>query len=189
MLAVGAGSGAAGGLAQRLVATGGKSAGTLSDVVVDATIGSATAGVLRGASVALRNTTARPPVASGRVLGSEGAFRRQYSALGRGRLGAETWGKRASLGDHFRRHGADFGARTADDYAAQASSFLRKSQVERLPTKTDARGVIRIYDPKTNTFGAYNADGTTRTFYKPDPAAHGYATNLDYWNAQPGASP
>jgi hypothetical protein len=84
MLAVGAGSGAAGGLAQRLVATGGKSAGTLSDVVVDATVGGATAGVLRGASVALRNVSARSPAASGRVLGSEAAFRRQYGELGRG---------------------------------------------------------------------------------------------------------
>ncbi|MET0413757.1 MAG: RHS repeat-associated core domain-containing protein, partial [Polyangiaceae bacterium] len=83
MLAIGGSSGAAGGLAQRLVASGGKSAGTLSDVVVDATIGGATAGVLRGASVALRNASVRPPVASGRVLGSEAAFRRQYGELGR----------------------------------------------------------------------------------------------------------
>ena len=34
------------------------------------------------------------------------------------------------------------------------------------PTKVDDNGVTRVYDPRTNTFGAYNADGTTRTFYK-----------------------
>jgi pyocin large subunit-like protein len=70
-----------------------------------------------------------------------------------------------------------------------ASAFLRRSQAQRFPTKIDAQGVIRVYDPKTNTLGAYNPSGTTRTLYKPDPAAHGYPTNLDYWNAQPGVSP
>lgn len=48
---------------------------------------------------------------------------------------------------------------------------------------------IRMYDPQSNTLGAYNADGTTRTPYKPDPTPHGYATNLDYWLAQPGFGP
>ena len=52
--------------------------------------------------------------------------------------------------------------------------------------QTPKSGVIRVYDPTTNTFGAYNPTGTTRTFYKPDPSAHGYPSNLDYWNAQPG---
>jgi len=103
--------------------------------------------------------------------------------------GASTWGKPETLADHFARHGADFGARTAQEYAEMASAFLRRSQAERLPTKIDAQGVIRVYDPKTNTFGAYNPGGTTRTFYKPGPATHGYPTNLDYWNAQPGGKP
>ncbi len=50
-------------------------------------------------------------------------------------------------------------------------------------------GAIRVYDPATNSFGSFNANGTTRTFYKPNPAQHGYPTNLDYWNAQPGGVP
>src|SRR5215472_7838690 len=101
----------------------------------------------------------------------------------------ESWGDPATLADHFARHGADFGATTADEYAAQASAFLQRSQAEGLPTKVDSRGVIRVYDPNTNTFGAYNPNGTTRTFYKPDPSIHGYPTNWDYWLAQPGSAP
>jgi hypothetical protein len=31
----------------------------------------------------------------------------------------------------------------------------------------DRSGNIRIYDPKTNTFGSYHKDGTPRTFFKP----------------------
>ena len=61
--------------------------------------------------------------------------------------------------------------------------------MEGLATKIDARGVIRVYDEATNTFGSFNASGATRTFFKPDPKIHGYPTNLDYWNAQPGVAP
>ena len=101
------------------------------------------------------------------------------------RLGTkDSWGKLSTLDDHFARHGADFGATSADDYARQASEFLQQpGTLTKIDPKT---GAIRAYDPATNSFGAYNATGTTRTFYKPDPAQHGYPTNLDYWNAQPG---
>jgi hypothetical protein len=103
--------------------------------------------------------------------------------------GSELWGNPGTLVDHFARHGADFGARTAGEYSDAAAAFLQRSQVEGLATKIDARGVIRVYDEATNTFGAFNPSGTTRTFYKPDPKIHGYQTNLDYWNAQPRVAP
>lgn len=48
--------------------------------------------------------------------------------------------------------------------------------------KIDSEGVIRAYDPETNTFGAYNPDGTTRTFFKP-------SSGTAYWAKQPGTSP
>ncbi len=55
-----------------------------------------------------------------------------------------------------------------------------------MPTKIGSDGAIRIYDPKTNTFGSYRPDGFTRTLYKPDPAKHGFITNEAYWDAQQG---
>ena len=67
-----------------------------------------------------------------------------------------------------------------------ASEFLQKSKAGKLSTKVDSTGVIRVYDKKTNTFASYNKDGTTRTFYKPDPSIHKYKTNADYWEDQPG---
>jgi RHS repeat-associated protein len=102
---------------------------------------------------------------------------------------SETWGNPDTLADHFARHGADFNATSEEDYAHQASQFLQDSQADGLPTKIDADGTIRVYDPNTNTFGSYNPDGTTKTFFQPDPASHPYPTNLDYWNAQPGTAP
>jgi len=43
-------------------------------------------------------------------------------------------------------------------------------------------GGIRMYDAETNTFGAYNANGTTRTYYKPKGGQ-------SYWDRQPGTDP
>jgi hypothetical protein len=76
-----------------------------------------------------------------------------------------------------------------------ASRFLQESQAAGLPTKIDAKGMIRVYDPKTNTFGSYNPNGTTATFYKPQPKSpsnpkgHKFPTNEDYWKSQPGSPP
>jgi pyocin large subunit-like protein len=95
----------------------------------------------------------------------------------------ESWGNLKKLDKHFGDHGADFGARDASDYARQASEFLQQPGTL---LKVDGEGVIRVYDPETNTFGSYNPSGTTRTFYKPDPALHRHPTNLDYWARQGG---
>ncbi len=112
-----------------------------------------------------------------------------YSNLTAPVRGSATWANEKTLADHFARHGKDFGTKTAQEYSQAASDFLRKSQAQGLPTKIGPDGTIRVYDPKTNTFGSYTAGGETRTFYKPDPAMHKYNTNLDYWNSQPGTSP
>ena len=102
---------------------------------------------------------------------------------------ADNWGNPATLATHFADHGADFGASSADEYASHPSQFLQRGQAEGLPTRIDANGVIRTYDPTTNEFGAFNADGTTRTYFTPDPAIHGYPTNWDYWLSQSGVEP
>ena len=102
----------------------------------------------------------------------------------------ESWGNLSRLDDHFGRHGADFGATSAADYANQASDFFQNGLQRGLPTKVDpSNGVIRIYDPVTNTFGSYNPNGTTATFFKPNPEIHGFSTNLEYWISQPGSAP
>ena len=89
-----------------------------------------------------------------------------------------TWGHLASLPDHFNRHGRDFGAVDADDYARMAWEFRERGRREGLPVKRDADGVIRVFERKSGTFGAYNRDGTTRTFFKPG--------SRDYFERQPG---
>ena len=90
----------------------------------------------------------------------------------------ETWGSVASLPDHFARHGADFAAKDADDYARLAWEFRERAKAGRLPAKVDETGVTRVFDPKTGAFAAYNRDGTTKTFFKPGSPG--------YFERQPG---
>ena len=90
-----------------------------------------------------------------------------------------TWASPDSLPDHFERHGHDFNAASADDYAAQAWAFLQRAKQQSLPMKWDeADSTLRVWDPAKRIFAAYNRSGKTRTFFRPN--------NLDYWNKQPG---
>jgi RHS repeat-associated protein len=98
----------------------------------------------------------------------------------------DSWGKAKTLAKHFSDHGADFGAANAEEYAQMASEFLQQALANGYPTKIATDGTIRVIDPTYTTFGSYNGNGTTKTFYKPDPAIHQQGTNEDYWNKQPG---
>lgn len=90
----------------------------------------------------------------------------------------KTWGNPATLPDHFVRHGADFHARDAEDYARQAWAFGERAKAGGLLVKIDEDGVRRVFDPQTGAFAAFNADGTTKTFFKPN--------SRDYFARQPG---
>lgn len=91
---------------------------------------------------------------------------------------SETWANPASLPDHFARHGGDFKAATAEDYAAHAWQFRQRAAHAGYRMKRDERGVLRIFDPASGSFGAYSRDGKTRTFFKPK--------SPDYFDRQPG---
>jgi hypothetical protein len=93
--------------------------------------------------------------------------------------GAEkTWGNSKTLAEHYKEHGRDFGAESEEQYAKMANNFLKAAgnREPGIEVKIDKDGIIRVYEPATNTFGSYNRDGTTKTFFKPrDP---------DYWSTQ-----
>ena len=89
-----------------------------------------------------------------------------------------TWGSMASLADHFARHGGDFQAKDPDDYARMAWQFGQQAKQGGLQVKVDEDGTRRVYDPKSGAFAAYNANGTTKTYFKPN--------SRDYFARQPG---
>lgn len=91
----------------------------------------------------------------------------------------ETWGRMDTLQDHFVRHGPDFQSRSPDEYAAQAWLLLQRGKRGELPMKwDDADGTLRVFDPQTRAFAAYNRQGMTKTFFRPG--------NPSYWQRQPG---
>ena len=92
---------------------------------------------------------------------------------------AKTWGYMPSLQDHFDRHGRDFQCTSPDDYAAKAWMFLQYARRNHLPMKWDAADrTLRIWEPKSRAFAAYNENGTTKTFFRPNSDS--------YWSRQPG---
>lgn len=93
------------------------------------------------------------------------------------------WWDSTTFMDHYSRHGFDFWNISEVEYARLANNFFMNSS--NFLRKTDSQWTIRLYDPKTNSFGSFNSNGTTKTFYKPNPTVHGYVSNLEYWNAQP----
>ncbi|MGO9470068.1 MAG: hypothetical protein ACLQVF_38705 [Isosphaeraceae bacterium] len=86
--------------------------------------------------------------------------------------------------DHYNRHGADFGAASAAQYEQMADAFLNGPGGTGVLQKVRRNGDIVRYDPATEAFGVVKAGGAIRTHFKPNPAVHGYSTNLDYFNAQ-----
>jgi hypothetical protein len=76
---------------------------------------------------------------------------------------------RAALEDHFDKHGHEFGPRTT------VEQYLRLAQALRDVPPGGAvvefvrdDGVITRFDRSRGAFGAYNRDGTIRTFFRPN---------------------
>lgn len=110
---------------------------------------------MAGASVPRQMVVVSGAVAdevAGEVVGVNPSAVRSLVSRG-GLNGRRLWGRADTLDDHFRRHGADFGATSADDYAQQASDFFQRSQADRLPTKIGPDGTIRVYDPLSANMG------------------------------------
>ena len=73
---------------------------------------------------------------------------------------------------HFERDGADFGAKSVDDYVAKAHTFVDKPPKDVL-TLTRSNGDKLLYDPSGNVFAVETRDGAPRTMFKPrDGAAY-----------------
>ncbi len=98
--------------------------------------------------------------------------------------GGSKFADQAKLDDDYARHGGDFGAKTKLEYQAQADKFLTTSKPAGVLEKIRLNGDIVRYNPATDEFGVVSSGGIIRTYYKPDPAVHGKASNLDYFNAQ-----
>ena len=81
----------------------------------------------------------------------------------------------------YERNGADFGARSAEDYLAKVTAFTRNppTGVERAERPN---GDVLLYQASTNTFAVVDRDGVARTMFKPREGAA-------YWADQKAKAP
>jgi pyocin large subunit-like protein len=85
------------------------------------------------------------------------------------------------LRQHFIDHGADLSAATAAEYEAKAERFMngpKKSSTLECQRKQGGRA---RFDQVTQEYGSVRGDGTIATYFIPNPAVHGFASNLDYY--------
>ncbi len=69
--------------------------------------------------------------------------------------------------DHFQKHGAEFGHKSAQQYVDAAHSFTSKPPRGTL-TKSRPNGDKVFYHPGTNTFAVADRHGAPRTMFRPD---------------------
>jgi len=81
--------------------------------------------------------------------------------------------------DHFQKHGAEFGARSADEYLKKARAFIaRSADNPQVLTHITKEGKLYLYDPSTNEFAALSSDGKhLLTYFKPKK-------RMEYWRKQ-----
>ncbi|HZV85560.1 MAG TPA: S-type pyocin family protein [Brevundimonas sp.] len=81
----------------------------------------------------------------------------------------------------FERNGADFNARTAEDYLERVERFTRQPPdgTERIERPN---GDVLLYQPSTNTFAVVSRDGVPKTMFKPRDGA-------TYWAEQKARAP
>ncbi|HEV7227662.1 S-type pyocin family protein [Brevundimonas sp.] len=81
----------------------------------------------------------------------------------------------------YERNGADFGARSAEDYLAKVTAFTRNPprDVERAERPN---GDVLLYQASSNTFAVVDRNGSARTMFKPREGS-------DYWEKEKAAAP
>jgi len=87
----------------------------------------------------------------------------------------------AKIARLYDTNGADFGAKSAEDYLAKAAAFTGRPPRDAETIKRP-NGDTLIYQASTNTFAVTARDGTPRTMFKPRGGA-------DYWAEQKAAAP
>jgi pyocin large subunit-like protein len=94
--------------------------------------------------------------------------------------GQKSWGAGVGFADarrldeHYEKHGPEFGRPTKQDYLHQAQ-LLRDSAVGGPVLQTvRSDGVVTRFDRQTGAFIAFNANGTIRTFFKPNDGERYY---------------
>jgi pyocin large subunit-like protein len=75
---------------------------------------------------------------------------------------------RAQLDEHYAKHGAEFGAISKGEYLRLAQELRDARPGGPILESRRPNGVFSRFDRRHGYFGAYNPDGTIRTFFIPN---------------------
>jgi pyocin large subunit-like protein len=84
--------------------------------------------------------------------------------------------------EHFEDHKDEFPyVITLDEYLLRAETFLFGPRGATTEECRRPQGGLARYDRLTQEYGSVRSDGTIATYFFPDPAVHGYASNMEYF--------
>ncbi|HLH42484.1 MAG TPA: hypothetical protein VKV74_05835 [Bryobacteraceae bacterium] len=72
------------------------------------------------------------------------------------------------LEEHYQKHGTEFGHISRAEYLRLAQDLRDAPAGGPILEAVKAGGVVTRFDRRNGYFGAYNADGTIRTFFIPN---------------------
>ena len=75
---------------------------------------------------------------------------------------------RAQFNEHFAKHGAEFGRVTQQEYLRAAQTLRDAPAGGNIEELRRPDGTTSRFDRASGAFIAFNADGTIRTFFKPN---------------------
>ncbi len=81
------------------------------------------------------------------------------------------------LDEHFEKHGAEFGAKSRQDYLQMAQKLRDAAVGGPILEAVRRDGVVTRFDRQTGAFIAFNANGVIRTFFRPNDGER-------YWRRQ-----
>jgi len=79
-------------------------------------------------------------------------------------------------GQHFRKHGHEFNAKSAEEYEQLAAQFAIRKNTPGVESFVSKGGLTFVYEKSTNTFLIQKSDSELMTFFKP--------TSPTYWPDQ-----
>lgn len=128
---------------------------------------------------AARDMASRPPERADRAGSAERAQAETPLYKGKPMWSANRkYSAEENAAYHFKRNGADFGAKTADEFVAKAHAFVSDPPKGAL-TMTRANGDRLFYDAKSNTFAVATKAGAPRTMFRPEDGAAYWARQKD----------
>jgi hypothetical protein len=141
-------------------------------IAVVALIGVAVVAVLGGWAGDLSPWGGARPVGPGPQLEARGPQARAWGP-------AVGFASRQRLDDHFMRHGAEFDARSREDYLRQAQALRDAPAGGPVLEAVRADGVITRFDRRSGAFLAFNPDGVIRTFFRPNDGERYFHRQLE----------